>query len=233
MRRVWTLQETVQVARDTAQRKRSGLSFATAFKEAQAAMPIDFTRKAGNYGSHTQLGMAFSEEYQRELKGIVKPPSITPAFTAAPTPSVVSTAAESSFDELINELSAAIASRIVEGIQNTLRERVKSIVKGVEPAAVIAAQQRKRSILLVGGLESQTGMLRSEFKELLDITGWTSEQALKLPCTGKYTQVILWADFISHSVSSRLEQEFGKENCVLVRGGVGHLREALEAAFCA
>lgn len=222
----WTEQQAAAVAALVAERQtKRGESFVRALEAAVDELKIP-SRKAM---AAAALGQRFEIPYRKALREL----NASYAQKDAPAKAMLIQQAPHPFDALIDEVARQLAESIAERLRNVLRERVREAAQGLAPVASVAAQQRKRSILVVGTREDQAAMLRKEFSELLDLTCWTTEDGLAKPVQGSYHTIVLWADFINHAVSSRVLEGFGAERVRVVRGGMTHLRETLEEVFCA
>lgn len=148
--------------------------------------------------------------------------------SAAPPPPAETT----SIDASLVALSEAIADGIARRLRAALRARVSEVTAAAAKGALETRERmRLRRVAVVGPLSGQGTMLQEEFKGLLDLRILDKEgnPAGLLPAMTNADSVVLWANFISHSI-----QEISpKEKTFLVSGGMDALRAKLEEIYCA
>ena len=231
----WTLEEQQQVAAQAAKvRLEQQQGELEAWRIAQQVLPMHRRRKiitislinpATRAMYKQQLG-----ELQRKPKDVPKPEQqVAPQQSAVPpSPSV-----PTEVDDLLEALADAVAMKFASAF-------TRSLVQRLRPVAPIIAEQlqteptqskpSKRSLLVVGLLPAQAETIRKRFGDRLDLRFVSSQETPQLIAArvGNSDKVLLMTNFINHSHQAAAMQAKGRENVLLVSGGVSKLSKELD-----
>ena len=168
-------------------------------------------------------------------------PTPTPTITAPPAPPVgAQNAARFLFNvDVIEQVAEELSNTIFQKVCEKLQEKLSSLTqsrKDMTPQEFVAnlvssIVQPKLSVLIVGLLPQQAGMIQTEFGENLNLKFWKDGSLGQLKKTAQASDfVLLFTSKISHDATNVVASV--NNNVIRVAGGMTTLREKLTEIFC-
>jgi hypothetical protein len=229
----WTLDEQQQVATQAAKvRIEQGLGELEAWRIGQQILPVQRRRRIGTV---SLIAPSAREYYRKQLQEQQKKPK-DEAPPELPLAAAVPASLPTTFtlvDDLLEALADAVAEKFVDALRRRIIQRVReespTLVKSIQTEPV-ESKQPKRSLLVVGLLPAQAETIRKRFADRLDLRFVSSQETPQLIAArlGNSEKVLLMTNFINHSHQNTAMQLKGRENVLLVSGGVSSLTKELD-----
>lgn len=226
----WNKDETAHVIDMAATyRVDSLVSEIEAIRMAQEILPPDRRRSLPHLSF---LSDSFLNEFRDKVEFLrteaKKPPPVQEAPPEEPKPPTLDAVVE----VLANQIGNAIGNAVADHIQRSIRESLQNF--GIEePRAEVSSKpeevRRKPKLLVVGPLPAQADILKSKFVDKLDLRFVSSQEGTKVMSSriNGVDKVVLMTGFISHAHQQSAMQLKGRDNVVLVDGGMTSLAKRL------
>lgn len=231
----WNLEEQQQVAQQAAKiRLEQQLGELDAWRQAQQVLPTHRRRKIITISLIAPATRALYkqqlQELQRRPKDVPKP-EVPQQSAVPPVPSEESTTPV--VDDLLEALADAVAIKFAEAFRRSMQRQLREIAPAIAEQLQLEppqSRQSKRSLLVVGLLPAQAETMRKRFGDRLDLRFVSSQETPQVISSriGNSDKVILMTNFINHSHQNAAMQAAGRDNVLLVTGGISSLTKQLD-----
>lgn len=232
----WDHEERLRVATEAARlRVERSIGELDCWRQAQELLPRERRRalKAVTVINPDAREMYFKRV--KELLEIKRSPPPTPEPTPAPVvEDFVPMQHELSIDDLIEMFADSLATKFAESLKRGLIEKLRDAAPAIlEPYGIEApiARHWRRPLLVVGLLPAQADLIRKRFENRYDLRFVSSQEPPQLVTAkvGNAEKILLMTNFINHSHQHAAMNAKGRENVLLVSGGITALTKQLES----
>jgi predicted transcriptional regulator len=193
-------------------------------------------REISYYNGPKPVYKYFKKAGEKPIQKIVKDTSIEKSINTSSIEKLVVREVTKAFDiSKFEDLTNSIADSLVDVIMNKITERISSRIQDIIPTIKgkeyviesIKRKEKQKSILIIGLLPQQCGIIQSQFGEDFDIRFWKEEGTKKLKdlCKGS-DHILTFTSKISHQVENTVISEGRMPT--RIRGGLTSLKQALQ-----
>jgi hypothetical protein len=234
----WSVDELTLLAEQAAKiRLERGFGELDCWRQAQTILPTNRRRKISQLKAIVEPAREVYKIKLRELQQapepvVIEQPEVQPEVIEQPELSELPTPSSSIIDDLLEAFADAIADKFAEAFKRSLIQKIREAAPDItEPffKEPLKPRRVRRSILIVGLLPAQSEIIKRRFEDRLDLRFVSSQETPQTISTrvGDAEKILLMTNFIQHSHQQAAIQLKGRENVVLVSGGISTLTKQL------
>ena len=140
---------------------------------------------------------------------------------------------QTTVDDLLELLADSIAEKFITALRRSIQQQLAQIQPLIQdfPQPIAPVRVPRRTVLIVGLLPAQAELIKNRFQDRWDLRFVSSQETAQTIAlrAGNSEKVLLMTNFIQHSHQQAAVQLKGRENVVLITGGLSSLTKRLEA----